>query len=310
MPRSKIALIGGGAIGGTMAHAILKRRLGDVVLLDIKDKEGLVKGKALDLMEALPLMESDSRIIGTSDYKDIKKADVVIISAGVPRKPGMSRDDLFEVNSQIMRSVAPQVKENAPKAFVIVISNPLDVMVTMFKKLTDFPRDHVVGMAGALDSSRFRAFLAAELKVSVKDVYAIVLGGHGDTMVPLPRLATVGGVPISHFLDKKTIDRIVQRTRNAGGEIVELLKQGSAFYSPALSAIEMTEAYLLDQKRILPCAAYLEGEYGVKGLFVGVPVIIGAGGVEKIIEMPFEADEKEEFAKSVEHVRKMVENLK
>jgi malate dehydrogenase len=209
-----------------------------------------------------------------------------------------------------MGGVAPEVKKYAPKAFVIVVSNPLDVMVTLFKKITGFARDHVVGMAGVLDSSRFRAFIAAELKVSVKDVYAIVLGGHGDTMVPLPRLATVAGVPIKHLLDEKTIDRIVLRTRNAGGEIVELLKQGSAFYSPAFSAIEMTESYLLDQKRILPCAAYLEGEYGVNGFFVGVPVLIGAGGIEKIIEMPLEPAEKEEFNKSVEHVRKMVENLK
>jgi len=310
MARNKIALIGGGAIGGTLAHEILKRRLGDVVLLDIKDKEGMVQGKALDLMEALPLMESDCGMIGTSDYRDIKGANVVIITAGVPRKPGMSRDDLFEVNSKIMGGVAPEVKKYAPKAFVIVVSNPLDVMVTLFKKITGFARDHVVGMAGVLDSSRFRAFIAAELKVSVKDVYAIVLGGHGDTMVPLPRLATVAGVPIKHLLDEKTIDRIVLRTRNAGGEIVELLKQGSAFYSPAFSAIEMTESYLLDQKRILPCAAYLEGEYGVNGFFVGVPVLIGAGGIEKIIEMPLEPAEKEEFNKSVEHVRKMVENLK
>ena len=310
MARNKIVLIGGGAIGGTLAHEILRRRLGDVVLLDIKDKEGMVKGKALDLMEGLPLMESDCGMIGTSDYKDIKGADVVIITAGVPRKPGMSRDDLFEVNSKIMGGVAPEVKKYAPKAFVIVVSNPLDVMVTLFKKITGFARDHVVGMAGVLDSSRFRAFIAAELKVSVKDVYAIVLGGHGDTMVPLPRLATVAGVPIKHLLDEKTIERIVLRTRNAGGEIVELLKQGSAFYSPAFSAVEMAESYLLDEKRILPCAAYLEGEYGVNGFFVGVPVLIGSGGVEKVIELPLEPKEKEEFNKSVEHVRKMVENLK
>ncbi len=310
MPKNKIALIGGGAIGGTMAHLIVERRLGDAVLLDIKQAEGLVKGKALDLAEGRPLLQSDCEVTGTSDYRDIKGAAVVIITAGVPRKPGMSRDDLLEVNSRIMRSVAPKVKRHAPKAFVVIISNPLDVMVTLFKKITGFPGNRVVGMAGVLDSTRFRAFIAMELGVSVKDVYAIVLGGHGDSMVPLPRFATVAGVPISHFLDKKAIKRIVDRTRGAGGEIVSLLKTGSAFYSPAMSAIEMAEAYLRDEKRILPCAAYLEGEYGVRGLFVGVPVMIGAGGMEKVIELPLNAAEKKAFAKSVEHVRKLVKNLK
>jgi len=310
MPRNKIALIGGGAIGGTMAHLIVERRLGDVVLLDIKKMEGVVKGKALDLAEGRPLAGSDCEVIGTSSYRDIKGADVVIITAGVPRRPGMSRDDLLDVNSRIMNSVAPQVKKYAPKAFVIMVANPLDVMVTLFKRITGMSRKKVVGMAGVLDSSRFRAFIAMELGVSVKDVYAIVLGGHGDTMVPLERFATVAGAPISHFMDKKTINRIVDRTRKAGGEIVGLLKTGSAFYSPAMSAIEMAEAYLFDQKRILPCAAYLEGEYGVRGLFVGVPVIIGAGGMEKVIELPLNATEKKSFAKSVDHVRKLVKNLK
>jgi len=310
MSRKKIAVIGGGSIGGTLAHLVSERRLGDAVLVDIKPMEGMVKGKALDISEGGPLIDSDSKIIGTSDYGDIKGADVVIITAGVPRKPGMSRDDLLEVNSKIMGSVAPRVKRHAPRAFVIVISNPLDVMVTLFKKITGFSRSRVVGMAGVLDSTRFRAFLAMELGVSVKDVHAMVLGGHGDSMVPLPRFATVAGVPVSHFLDKKTIDRIVDRTRGAGGEIVGLMKTGSAFYSPAFSALEMAEAYLFDRKRLLPCAAYLEGEYGVRGLFVGVPVVIGAGGMERVVELPLNKAERKAFEKSVEHVRSMVRGLK
>ncbi len=310
MSRKKIAVIGGGSIGGTLAHVISERRLGDAVLVDIKKMEGVVKGKALDITEGGPLIDSDSEIIGTSNYKDIKGADVVIITAGVPRKPGMSRDDLLEVNSDIMHSVAPRIKKHAPKAFVIVISNPLDVMVTLFKKISGFSRSGVVGMAGVLDSTRFRAFLAMELGVSVKDVHAMVLGGHGDSMAPLPRFATVAGVPITHFLEKKTINRIVDRTRKAGGEIVGLMKTGSAFYSPTFSALEMAEAYLFDRKRVLPCAAYLEGEYGVKGLFVGVPVVIGAGGMERVIELPLNKTERKAFAKSVEHVRAMVGGLK
>lgn len=309
MSRKKIAIIGGGSIGGTLAHVISERRLGDAVLVDIKKMEGMVRGKALDITEGGPLLDSDSKIIGTSDYRSIRGADVVIITAGVPRKPGMSRDDLLEVNSNIMNSVAPRIKRHAPEAFVIVISNPLDVMVTLFKKITGFPRSKVVGMAGVLDSTRFRAFLAMELGVSVKDVQAMVLGGHGDSMVPLPRFATVAGVPATHFLDKKTINRIVDRTRKAGGEIVGLMKTGSAFYSPAFSALEMAEAYLFDRKRVLPCAAYLEGEYGVRGLFVGVPVVIGAGGMEKVIELPLNKAEQKAFAESVEHVRAMVKGL-
>lgn len=310
MSRRKIALIGGGAIGGTLAHIIVARRLADAVLLDTKEMEGVVKGKALDLLEGKPWLQSDFNALGTSDYKDIKGANVVIITAGVARKAGMTREDLIDINSRIMSSVAPKVKKYAPKAFVIVISNPLDAMVTLFKKITDFPRNQIVGMAGSLDSARFRSFIATETGVSVKDVSAIVLGGHGDSMVPLPRFATIAGVPISHFLDKKTINRIVKRTRNAGGEIVSFMKTGSAFYSPAFSAMEMAEAYLMDRKRVLPCAAYLEGEYGVKKLFVGVPLIIGANGMEKIIELPLNATEKKAFSRSVEHVRGLVKNLK
>lgn len=310
MGRNKFALIGSGNIGGTLAHLIMERRLGDVLLIDIPEKEGIAKAKALDLLQGQCLANNETALMGTSDYAEIKGADVVIITAGVPRKPGMSRDDLLDVNSKIMKAVAPKIKKFAPKAFVIVVSNPLDVMVTLFKSMTEWPRSRVVGMAGVLDSARFRAFVATETGVSVKDVHAVVLGGHGDTMVPLPRFSHIAGAPISDLLDQKTIDAIIKRTRNAGGELVELFGgTGSAYYSPAMSAIEMAESYLFDQKRILPCAAYLEGEYGVKGLFVGVPVLIGEKGVEKIIELNLNEEEKKEFMSSVEHVRKMVEGL-
>ncbi|MGH9391478.1 MAG: malate dehydrogenase, partial [Vicinamibacteria bacterium] len=265
--RAKIALIGAGQIGGTLALLCLQRELGDVVLYDVV--EGLPQGKALDLAEGTPLAASDVRVLGTNRYDDIEGADLVIVTAGIPRKPGMSRDDLLKVNLDIIRTVAANVKEKTPGAVVIVISNPLDAMVHAMKALTGLPKNRVIGMAGVLDSSRFRFFVAMELGVSVKDVTAIVLGGHGDTMVPLPRYCTVSGVPLPDLLPEGKIDAIVKRTQEAGGEIVALLKTGSAFYSPALSAIEMAEAILRDKKQILPCAVYLEGEYGIRGSYMG-----------------------------------------
>jgi malate dehydrogenase len=307
MSRPKIALIGGGQIGGTLALMAAQKELGDVVLFDIV--EGMPQGKALDLMEARPIEGYDVDLKGTNDYKDMKGADVVIVTAGFPRKPGMSRDDLLNMNLNIMTDVAKNVKKYCPKAFVIVISNPLDAMVYTMKKITGFPKSHVVGMAGVLDSSRFRTFVAMELGVSVEDVSAFVLGGHGDTMVPLPRYSTVAGIPLPEMMPKETIARIVERTRFAGGEIVALLKTGSAFYSPAASAIQMAESYIKDKKRILACAAYLEGEYGASGIYMGVPVVIGAGGVEKIIEIDLKAAEKKELDKSIAHVEALIKEI-
>jgi malate dehydrogenase len=308
MSRAKIALIGGGNIGGVLAEQAAYRELGDVVLFDVV--EGLPQGKALDLAEGAPVLDADARISGTNRYEDIAGADVVIITAGLARKPGMSRDDLLNTNLGIMKQVAKGVRDNAPDAFVIVISNPLDAMVYTFKEISGFPKERVVGMAGVLDSARFRAFVAWELGVSVEDVTALVLGGHGDTMVPLVRYCTVAGVPVSQLLPKAKIDAIVERTKNAGGEVVALLKTGSAFVSPALSAIEMAEAHLKDKKRVLPCACLLEGEYGVNGLYVGVPCVIGAGGVERVIEVQMDADERKLFDASVEHVRTLVSQIK
>ncbi len=308
MARPKIALIGGGQIGGTLALMAAQKELGDVVLFDIV--EGMPQGKALDIMEACPVDGYDVDLRGTNNYKDLKGADVVIVTAGFPRKPGMSRDDLLSRNLAIMSDVAKNVKRYCAKAFVIVISNPLDVMVYTMKKITGFPKSHVVGMAGVLDSARFRTFVAMELGVSVQDVSAFVLGGHGDTMVPLPRFSTVAGIPLPEMMDRETIKKIVHRTRFAGGEIVSLLKTGSAFYSPAASAIAMAESFLMDKKRILPCAAYLEGEYGARGIYMGVPVVIGSGGVEKIIEIKLKASEKKELDKSIAHVKKLVKEIK
>jgi len=307
MARPKIALIGGGQIGGTLALMAAQKELGDVVLFDIV--EGMPQGKALDIMEARPVEGYDVDLVGTNDYKDIKGADVVIVTAGFPRKPGMSRDDLLASNLAIMTDVATNVKTYCPKSFVIVISNPLDAMVYTMKKITGFARSHVVGMAGVLDSARFRTFVAMELGVSVEDVSAFVLGGHGDTMVPLPRLSTVAGIPLPEMMPEETIAKIVERTRFAGGEIVALLKTGSAFYSPAASAIAMAESYLKDKKRILACAAYLEGEYGATGIYMGVPVIIGAGGVEKIIEIELKAAEEKEMNQSIAHVEALIKEI-
>ena len=305
MYRPKIALIGAGQIGGTLALMAAQKELGDVVLYDII--EGVPQGKALDLMEARPIIGSDVSLVGTNDYGDVAGADVVIVTAGLPRRPGMSRDDLLEKNLAIIGDVATNLKEHCPGAFVVVISNPLDAMVYAMKKITGFPKQRVVGMAGVLDSARFRTFVAMELGVSVREVRTLVLGGHGDTMVPLPRYCTVSGIPLPQLLSREAIDKIVDRTRLAGGEIVQLLKTGSAFYSPAASAIEMVEACIRDQKRVLPCAAYLEGEYGINGYYMGVPAIIGCGGVEKVVEIDLTPDEKEALRKSFEHVKELVD---
>jgi malate dehydrogenase len=305
MARKKIALIGAGMIGGTLAHLCALKGLGDVVLYDVV--EGLPQGKALDLAAAGPVEGFDCAIKGTNDYADLAGADVCIVTAGVPRKPGMSRDDLLGINAKIVKAVADGLKRHAPKAFVIVVSNPLDAMVTLMKRLTGFPKQQVVGMAGVLDSARYRCFLAWELGVSVQSVQAMVLGGHGDDMVPIRSHTTVNGIPVASLVKPDRLDAIEKRVRGAGGEVVALLKTGSAFYSPAHSAIQMAEAYLKDRKQVLPCAAWLEGEYGLQGLYVGVPVQIGAGGVEKVLEIALTADERKALDVSASHVRELVE---
>lgn len=307
MARPKIALIGGGNIGGVLAEQVAYRELGDPVLFDVV--EGLPQGKALDMAEGAPLAGADAEISGTNDYSGIAGADLVIITAGLARKPGMSRDELLGTNLKIMTQVAEGVRDNAPDATVIVVSNPLDAMVYTFKEISVFPKNRVVGMAGVLDSARFRAFVAWELGVSVEDVTALVLGGHGDTMVPLVRYCTVAGIPVAKLISEERIDAIVERTKGAGGEVVGLLKTGSAFVSPALSAIEMAESILKDKKRVLACACLLEGEYGVDGLYVGVPCVLGAGGVERVIEIDLTADEKKAFDASVDHVRTLVDQI-
>ena len=307
MARPKIALIGGGNIGGVIAEQAAYRELGDVVIFDVV--EGLPQGKALDMAEGAPLVGSDAKISGVNDYAGIAGADVVIITAGLARKPGMSRDDLLKTNLSIMKQVAVGVRDHAPDAFVIVISNPLDAMVYTFKEVSGFAKNRVVGMAGVLDSTRFRSFVAWELDVSVRDVTALVLGGHGDTMVPLVRFCTVAGIPIEMLISKERIDAIVERTKQAGGEVVGLLKTGSAFVSPAVSALEMAESYLKDKKRVLACACLCEGEFGVDGLYVGVPCVIGANGLERIIEVELNAEERASFDASVEHVRKLVSQI-
>ena len=317
MARPKIALIGGGQIGGVLAQLCAQRELGDVVLFDIV--EGLPQGKTLDIYEAGPVDRFDVSLKGTNSYEDIKGADVVVITAGLPRKPGMSRDDLISVNSKIMTSVAEAIKQYAPNAFVIVISNPLDAMVTLCQRITGFPHHRVIGQAGVLDSGRFAAFIAWELGVSVKDVVAVTLGGHGDDMVPLVRYTSVCGIPVMELLEKKygnaakakeVMDAMVKRTRGAGGEVVALLKTGSAFYSPAASAVVMVESYLRDQKRAIPVCAYLKGEFGVDGLYVGVPGVIGSNGLEKILELKLDAEEQAMMTKSVNAVRTLVAALK
>jgi malate dehydrogenase len=305
--RKKIALIGAGNIGGTMAQLCAMKGLGDVVLYDVI--EGLPQGKALDLLHSAPIENFDAKIIGTTRYEDIAGADVCIVTAGIVRKPGMSRDDLLGTNSKIMGQVSEGIKKYAPDSFVIVVTNPLDAMVTLAKRVTGFPKRRVVGQSGILDSSRYRSFIAEELKVSVASVSAVVLGGHGDDMVPVRSSCQVSGVPIEKFLSSKRLDEIEARVRNAGGEIVALLKTGSAFYSPASAAVRMAQAYLMDKKEVLPCAAYLEGEYGVQGYYFSVPVMIGAGGVEKVIEIELTPGERKAFEASLAHVKELVQAM-
>ena len=316
MARPKIALIGGGQIGGVLAQLACLRELGDVVMFDIV--EDMPQGKTLDIAEASPVDGFDVKVSGTNDYKDIAGANVVIVTAGLPRKPGMSRDDLIEVNSKIMTSVSEGIRDNAPDAFVIVISNPLDAMVTLCQKITGFPSERVMGQAGVLDSARFATFIAWELGVSVKDVTAMTLGGHGDTMVPLVRYASIGGIPVMELLEQKygsaakaqeVMDAMVDRTKKAGGEVVALLKNGSAFYSPASSAIAMAESILKDQKRVMPTCALLKGEYGVDNYYVGVPCVLGAEGVEKIIEFKMDEQEQAMFDHSVAAVKELVGSM-
>ncbi len=307
--RPKIALIGAGNIGGELAALCSRKELGDVILFDIPEKEGIAKGKALDLMQTNALLGNDSQIMGTSNWADCAGASVVIVTAGVPRKPGMSRDDLLSVNLKIIRDVATQIKTHCPDSFVIIVSNPLDAMVYEAAKITGFPKSKVVGMAGVLDSSRLQCFLADELCSSVKDVRAMVLGGHGDTMVPVTQYCTVNGIPINQLISKEKLAAIVARTAGGGGEIVKLMGT-SAYYAPAAAAVTMAEAYLLDQKRLLPCAAYLHGEYGISDLYIGVPVVLGKGGVEKIIEVSLTMDEKVLLDKSATAVRELVEASK
>ena len=313
MARKKIALIGGGQIGGTLAHLAGLKELGDVVIFDIA--EGLPQGKALDLAQSSTVDGFDSALSGTQDYSDIKDADVVIVTAGVPRKPGMSRDDLLEINLKVMKSVGEGIRDNAPNAFVICITNPLDVMVWALQKYSGLPANKVVGMAGVLDSARFKLFLAEEFNVSVEDVNAFVLGGHGDTMVPLARYSTVAGIPVPDLVEmgwttNEKLEQIIQRTRDGGAEIVGLLKTGSAFYAPASSAIAMAEAYLKDKRRLFPCAVELNGEYDIDGMYVGVPVILGENGVEKVVEIKLNEEEKAGFDHSVSAVNGLVDAVK
>ena len=306
MSRPKISLIGGGQIGGNLALIAAQKELGDITIFDIPKAEGMVKGKALDLMQLRPHDGYDSNISGTSNWNDLKNTDVFIITAGIPRKPGMNREDLLEINLGIMKDVAKNIKEQAPNSFVIVISNPLDAMVYTFYKVSGFSKNKVVGMAGALDSARFRTFLAMETGCSVQDITCMVLGGHGDTMVPITRLATIGGVPLEELIPSDRLDEIVERTRFAGGEIVKLFGNGSAYYAPAQSAIEMAESYLKDKKRVIPCASLCEGEFGINGYFIGVPSVIGSDGVEKILEFDLKDEEKAALDNTLEAVKNTV----
>ncbi len=308
--KRKIGLIGGGQIGGNLALLSVQKQLGDVVLYDIPVAEGLVKGKALDINQLAAVDGYDCRVTGTTDWKDVGGSDVVIITAGMPRKPGMSREDLLAVNLKIMKDVASNVKAHCPNAFVINVANPLDAMVYALFKITGFKKSQVVGMAGVLDTARFKFFVAEALNVSMRDIEALVLGGHGDDMVPLLRHSTVGGVPLTQMLPKDKLDAVVLRTRKGGGELVDLYKTGSAYFGPAASAIAMAESYVFDRKRVLPGAAYLEGQYGINGFFMGVPLQIGAGGVEKIIELELDAGEKAELQKSFASVKKTVDEVK
>jgi len=308
--RKKIAVVGGGQIGQILAMLIAQKELGDVVILDIPEYVNPVKGKALDLMEMAPHGNYDANVVGTSDYKDIEGAEVVIVTAGKPREAGMTREDLLNVNLKIISAVAEGVKKHAPKAFCIILTNPLDAMVYAFYKLTGFPKHQVVGMAGTLDTARWRAFIAMDLNLSVADVAGTVLGGHGPDMVPLPRLTTVGGVPLAEIATKEQIDKLVTRTREAGTEIVKLFGKGSAFFSPAWSALAIAESYLKNKRRILPCAALCQGEFGINNLFLGVPCLISGKGLEKIIEIKLADDEKAMLAKTIDSVKKTTEETK
>ena len=306
--RKKISLIGAGQIGGTLAHLITIKELADVVLFDVA--EGVAKGKALDIAQSTSVDGFNVSLIGTSNYEDTKNSDVIIITAGIPRKPGMSRDDLLETNLKIIKQVAEGVKNTSPHAFVICITNPLDVIVMAFQKYSGFPTSMVVGMAGILDSSRFKYFLSQELKVPVKSVESLVLGGHGDTMVPMPNQTKVAGKPLNQFIQKDKLDSIIDRTRKGGAEIIKYLGKGSAFYAPAASGIEMAESYIKDLKKTLPCAAYLNGEYGVNNLYAGVPVVIGKNGVEKIIKIDLSDEEKKQFNHSIKTVQELFDTAK
>jgi malate dehydrogenase len=303
--KKKISLIGAGQIGGTLAHLVSIKELGDVVLFDVA--EGVAKGKALDIAQSTSVDGYNINLTGTNNYEDTKNSDVIIITAGVPRKPGMTRDDLLETNLKIIKQVATGIKETSPNAFIICITNPLDVIVMALQKYSDLPKNKIVGMAGILDSSRFKYFLSQKLDVSVKDIDTLVLGGHGDSMVPMPNYSTVNGKPLTEIIEKESLDKIINRTRKGGAEIVKLLERGSAFYAPAASGIEMAESYIKNLKKTLPCAAYLDGQYGVQDLYAGVPVIIGSNGVEKIIELNLDKNEKMNFDLSIKAVQELFE---
>ena len=307
MPRTKIALIGGGQVGGNIALLAAQKELGDIVIIDIPEAENFIKGKALDISQLLPHDGFDSKLVGSSDFQEIKDSDVIVITAGFPRQPGMNREDLLSKNLSIMTNVANQVKEHAPDAFVIVVSNPLDAMVYAFHKVSGFAKNKVVGMAGALDSARFRSFIAEETNLSSQDVTCMVLGGHGDTMVPVSRLANVGGVPLNALLSEEKISAIEERTRFGGGEIVKLFGKGSAFYAPAQSAVEMVESFVRDKKRVIPCASLCEGEFDINGYFIGVPTVIGSNGVEKILTFELNEEEKNALENTLSEVKKTVE---
>lgn len=306
MRRAKISIIGAGNVGATTAHWCAAAELGDIVLVDIPQTEDMPKGKALDLMQSSPIVGFDARIVGTTSYEPTRDSDVVVVTAGIPRKPGMSRDDLLSTNAKIVSSVAEQIKATSPSAVVIVVSNPLDAMVQRCQQITDFPHARVMGQAGVLDTARFRTFLAMELGVSVEDVSALLMGGHGDTMVPMPSCTSVGGIPVTRLLSRQRLDEITQRARDGGAEIVGLLKTGSAYYAPAAACAQMVEAIVRDKKRLIPCAAFCQREYGVGGYYVGVPVILGAAGVEKIVELELDTEEQAAFQKSVDAVRGLV----
>ncbi len=307
--RAKITIIGAGNVGATCAHWCMAAELGDIVLLDVPQTESMPAGKALDLMQSSPIIGVDSRLIGTTDYADTTNSDVVVVTAGIARKPGMSRDDLLSTNAKIVSSVAEQVKQSSPDAIVIVVSNPLDAMVQRFWKVSGFPTHRVMGQAGVLDTARYRTFIAMELGVSVEDVSALLMGGHGDTMVPLPSCTSVGGIPIRDLISESRLNEIVQRARDGGAEIVSLLKTGSAYYAPAAATTQMVEAIVRDKKRVLPCAAYCDREYGVGGYFVGVPAVLGSRGVERVIEISLSATERADFQKSVQAVQSLVASM-